>query len=750
MSSRRILWAILTLAALPAVLEATAGCSFSVPVGGSPPTPTEDNALVCECKFDAAGTRTLRIQASPDDAEQDGATMDLTNGDLDLSQKLAGLRFAGIKIPAGVTIASAYVQFSADASQGGSTSLTIDAEASSAAATFTATDNDLSGRAGTTPALAVPWTIPAWNNNDALPDQRTPDLSPLLQELVGLPMWSMDSPVVLRFQIGTGQRTAESFDQTSARAPELVVTLSGELTANLPVCALPDPPRDATGAILPDTLIDECERVAATLAGLNTACGLPSAPTCTVVDLRDPNGEQTDDSTESQVCKVPCAGNEVDPSCSDYDPIAFADCLASGMPLAVCKSLVTATNATGDSPVCVNSGSALAFHAFGQRSQCEVGGTAIIKVDGRSPIDDPDTAGTVEILARPCPGGSCPVHPYLDLRMDDIEFEVDWASNPHFGDLNSSARGLETALLDAGLASFAPASVAGSLSGRRIGEAEGLSVDATNDEPLDVGVDFIGRTCTVDGGLALGVGNDGLCEADGTTPCATDADCAAVGGVCILPPGTAPMRADVVLGGKLVNQPPAANAGADQTIECTSTAGASFLLDGNGSSDPDQNIVVASWRAGSRTGPELSNSFTATEALGVGGTQSYVLRVIDAFAQMDEAGTNASVVDTTPPVIACNAPATIRPPDALIAFGATATDVCDAEVTAQVTSYDCFTFTKKGRRVSKLESCVVSFAGNTLSIADVGGYGDHISWTVEAPDDSGNVGQATCEVLVAK
>jgi hypothetical protein len=254
----------------------------------------------------------------------------------------------------------------------------------------------------------------------------------------------------------------------------------------------------------------------------------------------------------------------------------------------------------------------------------------------------------------------------------------------------------------------------------------------------------------VDGGIALGVGDDGLCEADGTTPCATDADCTAVGGVCILPPDTAPMQADVVLAGMLVNQPPAADAGADQTIECTSSAGASFTLDGNGSSDPDGNLVLASWREGSRTGPELSNGFTAVQTLGVGDAQSYVLRVIDVFAQMDEAGTNASVVDTTPPVIACNAPATIRPPAALIAFGATATDVCDDSVTAAVTGFDCFAFTKKGRRISKLESCVVSFAGNTLSIADVGGYGDHVTWTVEAPDDSGNVGRATCEVVVAK
>jgi hypothetical protein len=362
----------------------------------------------------------------------------------------------------------------------------------------------------------------------------------------------------------------------------LVVTYGGTVTATLPVCALPGAPLDVSGAILPDTLVAECARVATTFGNLNAACGLPSAPTCRVVDQLDPNDEQTDDSFVSTVCETPCTPNEVDPNvpstCSKYDPVAFADCLASGMPLAVCRNLVAATNAIPDSPVCVASGSPLAFHAFGRRSLCEAKGTAVIVVDGRSPIDDPDTDGDLEVFATPCPGGSCMVYPYLGLHMDDIEFEVRWASNPKFGDLNASGRGLDAALLDTGLASFAPASVAGSLSGRRltVTPSQGLSVDATNGEPLAIGVDFIGRTCTVDGGLDLGVGDDGVCEADGTTACATDADCTTVGGVCTLPPDSAPMRADIFLFGPLVNQPPTANAGADQTIECTSTDGAPF------------------------------------------------------------------------------------------------------------------------------------------------------------------------------
>ena len=92
---------------------------------------------------------------------------------------------------------------------------------------------------------------------------------------------------------------------------------------------------------------------------------------------------------------------------------------------------------------------------------------------------------------------------------------------------------------------------------------------------------------------------------------------------------------DVALAGALVNQPPAAAAGADQTVECTSTAGASFTLNG-GATDPDQNFALASWRAGSRIGPEVGQDLVAAQSLGVGAQQTYVLRVIDAFAQADE------------------------------------------------------------------------------------------------------------------
>jgi hypothetical protein len=139
-----------------------------------------------------------------------------------------------------------------------------------------------------------------------------------------------------------------------------------------------------------------------------------------------------------------------------------------------------------------------------------------------------------------------------------------------------------------------------------------------------------------------------------------------------------------------VNQPPAADAGAPQIVECTSPAGASFTLDGRGSSDPDQNLALASWREGSRTGPELSNGLTAALSLGVGGTQNYVLRVIDALAQTDEDATSVAVVDTTPPELSISvAPMTLWPPNhklRTVKVSVVTSDICDANPAVRLVS----------------------------------------------------------------
>jgi len=81
-----------------------------------------------------------------------------------------------------------------------------------------------------------------------------------------------------------------------------------------------------------------------------------------------------------------------------------------------------------------------------------------------------------------------------------------------------------------------------------------------------------------------------------------------------------------------VNQPPTANAGPVQTVECATAAVTTIVLDAGGSSDPDSNIALYSWMRGTRTGPLVGFDPTSKVEQSLG-SQQYVLRVIDALAQ---------------------------------------------------------------------------------------------------------------------
>jgi hypothetical protein len=118
----------------------------------------------------------------------------------------------------------------------------------------------------------------------------------------------------------------------------------------------------------------------------------------------------------------------------------------------------------------------------------------------------------------------------------------------------------------------------------------------------------------------------------------------------------------------------------------------------------------------------------------------------DDCGNTDECTQTIEVVDTTAPTIACNAPPTIRPPDAPVSYTATGVDNCTGSPIVEVQSYDCYVIKKKGQRESK--SCKVSFDGPTITIHNTGGVGNHIAWSVFAADDCGNPQTATCEVEV--
>jgi hypothetical protein len=183
---------------------------------------------------------------------------------------------------------------------------------------------------------------------------------------------------------------------------------------------------------------------------------------------------------------------------------------------------------------------------------------------------------------------------------------------------------------------------------------------------------------------------------------------------------------------------PVITCSADVSIECdqstdTSNTGVATATD---NCDPAPIITYSDVETPGECPEEktISRTWTAT----------------DTYGNSSSCTQTIEVVDTTSPVIECNTPATITPPDAPISFAAMATDNCDNEPSFEITGFDCFKFTKKGKRIDKTESCVVEVEGDTITILDSGGVGDHISWTVLATDNCGNEAEKECELEVVR
>ncbi len=162
-----------------------------------------------------------RIAASSDDAEEAAGSgaVNLTSTDLELSTdgstvQTVGMRWTSLGIPRGATITKAWVRFACDEIGSSATSLTVRGQAADNAATFAATARSISARAATSPS--VTWTPPAWNAvGESAAAQASPDLSPIIQQIVNRPGWAEGNALAL-IVTGTGRRTADSFDDVSA------------------------------------------------------------------------------------------------------------------------------------------------------------------------------------------------------------------------------------------------------------------------------------------------------------------------------------------------------------------------------------------------------------------------------------------------------------------------------------------------------------------------------------------------------
>ncbi len=213
---------------LDSIVAAAGHCDSGAPEAIDPPVVAEERIIVAQ---NATDNNTTTIQASisndHDDAEEkETGLVVIRSIDLDLvrsgSNQTVGLRFEGLNVPNGATIVNASIQFTTSDGRSEATSLTLKGEDTDNAATFTnQIRNNISSRRKTT--ASVSWSPAPWVRiGDATVDQKTPDLSSIIQEIVDRPGWSSNNALAILIT-GTGKRNAYSFKGNQSKVPVLKI-----------------------------------------------------------------------------------------------------------------------------------------------------------------------------------------------------------------------------------------------------------------------------------------------------------------------------------------------------------------------------------------------------------------------------------------------------------------------------------------------------------------------------------------------
>ena len=173
------------------------------------------------------------------------------------------------------------------------------------------------------------------------------------------------------------------------------------------------------------------------------------------------------------------------------------------------------------------------------------------------------------------------------------------------------------------------------------------------------------------------------------------------------------------------NDPPVADAGPDQVVEATSPAGAEVILNGSGSSDPNDDPLTYdwTWTGGSATGVNATAIFPL-------GTTNVTLTVNDG--QYNDTDTvSVTILDTTPPTVDAGEDLIVEQESyngTEVTLSGNATDLADMELD--------YVWTENG---------VV--LGNEANLTYTFNLGAH-ELVLNATDDSGNTGNDTVVVTV--
>ncbi len=207
------------------------------------PSPTATNTPLPTSTFTPSPTATptattdpnqqslsVRVSKQDDDAEEKpSGAVNLKSSDLEMVEaggsQTIGMRFNNITIPAGASVTNAYIQFTVDETSSGPINLTVQGQLAPNPPAFVQSSGDISTRPRT--VASVPWSPPDWNTIGAAGlAQRTSNLAPILNEIIGQGGWASGNSVVLIVTGTTNKRVAESWDGSAPQAPLLVIQFS--------------------------------------------------------------------------------------------------------------------------------------------------------------------------------------------------------------------------------------------------------------------------------------------------------------------------------------------------------------------------------------------------------------------------------------------------------------------------------------------------------------------------------------------
>lgn len=187
-------------------------------------------------------TISVQVSDSGDDVEEvaeEGAsdpvgTVDMTSSDLEFIEddgflQMVGMIFRNVELPPNANIVSAYIQFFSDKALDGTpvTCQLFGGSVANITAPFTETLMSVSSHAQT--VATVKWTVPPFGDpGTATEAERSPDISSIIQEIVGLGGWASGNNLMIGVKndgdTKAANREAVSFDGQNDQAPILNVT----------------------------------------------------------------------------------------------------------------------------------------------------------------------------------------------------------------------------------------------------------------------------------------------------------------------------------------------------------------------------------------------------------------------------------------------------------------------------------------------------------------------------------------------